>query len=213
MVALFFGRMQNWRTPGDALVTPIHGLVGLSAAAAAAIGTTPRPPTDSILRRSLAPTPLPRNSSAATDHQRQDVTAVDAPSTAESRAEEDEFASVLQACAEPDYLSTHKLIARTHEVHSLSASLHYHVFVLFSELLLARLRANQSIGAHKLLAPWSQDVMTDVLDPRLAVAKFEQIARKQAAKLRESAGVNFHRRGSQSGCSLTRTRTRSSATL
>lgn len=39
--------------------------------------------------------------------------------------------------------------------------------------------------------------MAEVLDPRLAVGKFEQIARKQAAKLRESAGINFHRCASQ----------------
>lgn len=53
------------------------------------------------------------------------------------------------------------------------------------------------LSAHFLSSHWLtfmlQEVMSGVLDPRLAVAKFEHIARKQAAKLRESASVNFHR--------------------
>lgn len=93
------------RTPGDSLVTPAHGLAGL---AAAGVEATPRPPTASVLRslatrKSLAAqaTPLQRDVPAGRDT-RQDAVGMEASSAPpESRAEDDEFAAVLQVRDKP----------------------------------------------------------------------------------------------------------------
>lgn len=198
--------MQSWaRTPGDALVTPVQGLAGLSSAA---LGATPRPPTGSILRnlatarKSLAQaTPLPRDGPAAAQDVRQDgQTTETSYAAAESRAEEDEFAAVLQARRRfRVVLMLPHLKCAACYVYACEMSAP--ILPCDSLFLPATLLAPPTVVSARrallccshLLSSQQQDVMADVLDPRLAVGKFEQIARKQAAKLRESAGVNFHR--------------------